>query len=763
MSMIQNEFVHPQNQKIPNLFLSNFEVADSKITALIEMIDAGIVIVDNNNIIQFANEKFFSIVNFSLNDIVGQTLENLLFRDQKSISVGNRSLKRGRTICQECRIRKKNDGSVVVRLSAAPVKNSGEVVGSIWLFTDIAREKKFENALIETKNFAQNIIDSSLDMIIAVSMDRIIIEFNRAAENNFGYKRDEVIGKHVRLLYADSDNSSLVVNALKDDGRWEGEVRNKRKNGETFFSYLSASLMCNEMGFPVGIMGVSRDITERKTFEDGINKLSNAIEHLADCVFITDDKGIIEYVNPAFTELTGYTRNEAIGNTPRIVKSGKHSAEFYRTMWHTIASGLVFRAEVVNKKKDESLYYEEITISPIKDSKNEVRYFVSTGRNITERKIAEKKLQEYARILDLTDDAIIMTDLNRKIIFWNQGAEKMYGWTSVEVVGRKVDDFLKIQHDPNFKNARQTIKNRKCWQGELNQYNKSGQAIVVSSRWSLLHDDRGEQVSLLIINTDISARKRMEIQLARSRKMESLGSMASGIAHDLNNIFTPILVSIESLKIENQNAPVYAGLQKLESYVSKGVDLVKQIISFTTTGSEHRELKKIYLHEFCDATHDMIAETISKSVMIHVNIPKDIPPILANPSQLFQVMMNLCVNARDAMPQGGVLTVNAAKTFVEGNYSLPGFEVKEGEYINISVSDTGVGISEEKLDKIFDPFFTTKPKGTGLGLSTVFSIVRRHNGFIQVNSKVNAGTTFNVFLPTIQTLASVSKEIELVQ
>lgn len=372
-------------------------------------------------------------------------------------------------------------------------------------------------------------------------------------------------------------------------------------------------------------------------------------------------------------------------------------------------------------------------------------------RYAIERKQTEQKIREQAALLDIATDAILVCSLDNKILFWNKGAERLYGWEAEEVKGKDASELLYKQM-PHFQEIDIALAKKGEWQGELHKITKADKQIIVQSRWTLVRDDEGKPKSILIVNTDITQKKQLEAQFLRTQRLESIGTLAGGIAHDLNNVLTPILAAVQILQMVVSDDRSQRILDLLETNTKRGADLIKQVLSFARgiegqhtiiqVGHLIREIEKI------------AKETFPKSIDIQTDmLMMELWPVCGDATQLHQVLMNLCVNARDAMPDGGTLIISAENLFIDENYASLNIDASTGPYIVISVCDTGVGISPSISDRIFEPFFTTKEpgKGTGLGLSTVIGIVKSHYGFVNVYSEVDKGTQFRVYLPATQT------------
>ncbi|ARV58599.1 hybrid sensor histidine kinase/response regulator [Nostocales cyanobacterium HT-58-2] len=372
---------------------------------------------------------------------------------------------------------------------------------------------------------------------------------------------------------------------------------------------------------------------------------------------------------------------------------------------------------------------------------------------ISERKQAEQKIREQAALLDITTDAILVQNLDNQIQFWNLGAEHLYGWKIQEALGKNANELLYRQETlSQLANIQISLVEKSSWQGELHQITKEGKAIIVASRWTLMRDEDGQPKSILIVNTDITEKKLLEAQFLRVQRLESIGTLASGIAHDLNNALTPMLLCVQLLEKKLLDQQSQEWLSILKTNIKRGANLIKQVLSFARGVEGDRTT--VQVNKIISEIEHITKQTFPKAIEIRTHATtQNLWAIYANATQLHQVLMNLCVNARDAMPYGGIIEISAKNFWIDTHYARMNIEAKMGPYVVITVSDTGVGIRREIIDQVFEPFFTTKEvgKGTGLGLSTVIGIVRSYGGFIKVYSEVEKGTKFKVYLPAMLT------------
>jgi PAS domain S-box-containing protein len=376
-----------------------------------------------------------------------------------------------------------------------------------------------------------------------------------------------------------------------------------------------------------------------------------------------------------------------------------------------------------------------------------VEWYVLRKTLERQREQAQRQIYEQAALLDKAQDAIMVHDLDWHSTYWNPSAERLLGWTAAEARTRNVQELLYKKHAAKFAEARAAVLHAGEWVGQLPQTTKAGKDLLVESRWTRVCDAAGKINSVLVINTDITERSKLESQLLRTQRLESIGTLAGGIAHDLNNVLTPILLGVEILANDEKVEYRKKTLNTIGISAKRGADMVKQVLSFTR-GREGDKAPLQIKHVIRDL-EKILRETFPKNLELKVNLSADLPPMVGDVTQLHQVLLNLCVNARDAMPDGGQLQVAAGKIHLTAAEARHFLGATAGNYLRLRVQDTGMGIPQAIIDRIFEPFFTTKEvgKGTGLGLSTVLSIVKNHGAFMDVSSVVGQGTTFTILFP----------------
>ncbi|HUI10181.1 MAG TPA: PAS domain S-box protein, partial [Bacteroidota bacterium] len=584
------------------------------------------------------NEGFTRITGYTADDVMGKSSTSaelgIWVNDADRARLVEGLKRDGEVVGLEAPFRCK-DGHVITGLmSARTIAIQGEQC-ILTITRDITDRKNAEQALRSSHAALKSIIDSMPVAVLALDQDQVVRAWNPAAERMFGWCAADIIGKPYPLVppHKEEEFRDSILRTMEEGRSEERETVRKRKDGSLVDVRLSTALIPNAEGGPPLKLAMLTDITDWKKSQTQLRQLSRAVDQSASSIVITNLRGEIEYVNPKFTEVTGYTAAEVKGRNPRILKSGATAPEEYARLWETISAGGEWRGEFHNRNKNGELFWESASISPIKDASGAITHFIA-------------------------------------------------------------------------------------------------------------------------VKEDITAKKEMELHLREMQTMESLGTLAGGVAHDFNNILGIILGHVSLLEIRrNENAAFAQSIRAINSAIQRGAGLVRQILTFARKSEVHPE--SVDVNRAVQELARMVQETFPRVVEIVLELGEEIPLISIDNTQLHQALLNLCINARDAMmeqspghAQGGRLTI---RTMVIDGDVLATREDADPErrYVEISVADQGVGMSDATVQRIFEPFFTTKEfgKGTGLGLALVYGVVRTHGGFIDVDSRLGEGTVFRLYFP----------------
>jgi len=584
-----------------------------------------------------------------------------------------------------------------------------------------------------------------------LTADGTILAVNLKGASLLGLERSRLSDRRFGLYVAEtsrSDFADFLARVFATGTVQACELELERTSQPPLTGLLEATLS------PDGkeCRAVLIDITERKQLENTLSQeehlLHSFMDSIPDSVYFKDAQGHYIRVNQAMSNRFGQSNPAALlGKTDFDFFSEEHARAAYEDEQEIMQTGQpVIRKEEKETWPGRADTWVLTSKTPLRDAGGKIIGISGISVDITKRKQAEEQVHEQARLLDLAHDAIIVLDLADHILYWNKGAECIYGWTAQEATQKKVTELLPLDAIA-YGRARQIVFEKAHAREEASVRTKSGQEVLVETDWTLVHDEHGMPKSIMIVSADITEKRRLETQTLRTQRMESVGTLAGGIAHDLNNVLAPLLICVQLLKAKVTDAAGQKLLDTLEANVLRGAKLVKQVLAFGRgiKGDRIPIQPKQVLQEI----EQMIHETFPKAVELQTDSAADLWPVTGDATQLYQVLLNLCVNARDAMPGGGTLSIHLENVVLDEIYAARNSEAKPGPYVVINVMDTGTGIPKEIQDKIFDPFFTTKApgKGTGLGLSTCYSIVKNHGGFINCYSEVGRGSKFEVYLP----------------
>jgi two-component system cell cycle sensor histidine kinase/response regulator CckA len=775
--------------------------------------DNAVIVLNEDGEIDWVNEGFTRLSGYSYPDAMGKTPAAILLGALQSSKAGQQirsglSGKKHFTVEMLCL--HKNGHRYWLWLSCTPLYEQERMLGYVAIAADITARKRTEEELLRVHQRNELLLTAAGEGIFGLDLQGSITFVNPAAARLTGWDAGELIGKPASTILQQV-RSHKNVNAQTDaflaaafqDGLIEvGDVDLFRRKDNATFPVEYTSTPIREGSNLLGTVVIFRDITDRKRTEGMRVRQTRQSALRADVAFalaISDTlpsvlqkcaQAFLKHLEAACARIWTHNTDEDLlelqasaglppqkGEMHSRIPVGRNEVgriakeRVPHTIYDLMSDPQAGDRDWMKREKLQSFAGFPLTVEnklvgvigtyfhgQLPDDALELLSAIvdSVGQGIVRKRI-EDKVAEQAALLDKSQDAIVVIDLNSRVTYWNKSAERLYGWSTKDVSSKRVDELI-FRDTSQFDRVRTEVMEKSEWKGELCQVTRGDEPVIVESHWTLIQDDIGRAKSILLVNTNVSERKKIEAQFLRTQRMESIGTLAGGIAHDLNNVLAPIMMSVEILKQKYTDEQSRRMLGIVEASAKRGADMVKQVLTFARGVDGERVLlqSKHLIKEVGKITN----ETFPKTIQIRINVPDNLWPIMGDATQLHQVLVNLAVNARDAMPNGGVLTLSAENTVVEPSKSLEAElarvdlngSPRPGFYVLVKVGDTGTGISSEVLDKIFEPFFTTKEmgKGTGLGLATVLGIVKSHNGFVQVQTELKKGTTFLIYLPALE-------------
>ena len=635
--------------------------AEAQKQAILNGITTNIALVDPNLKILWANQAAANSVHKRTEDLVGQPCHSF-WGDPSRPCVNCPTLAAFQTGKPEHQIIHTQDGRIWDETGEPIFDANGIVVAVVEIASDITQRTRNESSLQESEVKYRRLIENSHDIIYALTAEGVFTFVSPAWTALLGHQVDQVVGQPFQPFVHPDDLPGCMVflKSVIEKGQPQSgaEYRVRHVDGSWRWHVSSAVPLRDETGTVVGLEGTASDVTERKQATERIRvlldeanqsrramlgiiedearskadleRLAMAINQGAETVVVTDAHGLIQYVNPAFEKVTGYSRQEALGQNPRVLKSGKHDAEFYRRMWGLLAAGETWSGHLINKRKDGTLYEEDATISPVRDASGKIVNYVAVKRDVTH----EVQLEE---------------------------------------------------------------------------------------------------------------------QLRQSQKMDAVGRLAGGVAHDFNNQLMVIMGNTElCLEQIDSGHPLREFLDVIMRSSMRSAEITRQLLAF----ARKQNIAPIVL-DINDAVAGMLKllqRLIGEDIKLAWLPGVDLRPVKLDPAQIDQILANLCVNARDAIAGVGQITVETGSIVIGADFCVKHPEATPGDYVLLAVRDDGCGMDKATMSQIFEPFFTTKGvgKGTGLGLSTVYGIVKQNNGFIYATSELGKGTTFKLYFPQVE-------------
>jgi two-component system, cell cycle sensor histidine kinase and response regulator CckA len=777
---------------------------------LFENAPLGILRVDQNDIVLDANKEFESIFQFSLSEMRGRSINEIVvpkaYREEGT-TLSSRALQ-GEIIDQET-IRQRKDGTLIpVQIYGLPIVVNQQPVGVFAIYVDLSERKRAEEALKESQEWLTAIFDSSRDGII-VEENEHIVYVNQSYAHSFGYEPDELMGQPVWLV-SEQEPSERMLEYSRRRMRGEEapslyEFRGTRKDGRAVD--LEASVSNAKIGDKTYIIALCRDSTERKRAEDALHETNLALSNAMPGISILNSEGRYERVNEAYAQMLGYPTSELIGAawTPTVaLDDRKQALEAYERM---LSEGKgEFEARAV--RKDGSLFYKHGLMVKRTDADGKLLGHYCFMRDITERKRME---QEREVIFEIIQGVIATANLDELLKLIHHSISKIvYAENCFVALHDPKTDLLSFEFwvdkfDPAppprpvgigfssyvLRTGKPILLTKQLTaemvaRGEVTQSGTSspswlGVQLRTPSRTigvlAVQHYEEehayserdlefltsvGNQIALAVERKRTEQELRIsEEQLRQSQKMESIGTLAGGIAHDFNNLMTAVNgyseLALRSLEADN---PVRSKIEEIKKAGERAAALTSQLLAFSR--KQILQPKVLDLNSVITAMGKMLTRVIGEDFDLKIELDASLDQVEADPGQVEQILLNLAVNARDAMLDGGYLTIKTENVHFDRKFSKRRSVVEPGHYVMLSVSDNGCGMDAETQTHIFEPFFTTKEigKGTGLGLSTVYGIVKQSGGSIWVYSEVGKGTIFKIYLPRVDNVVETEESAD---
>ncbi len=647
---------------------------------------------------------------------------------------------------------------VWVEVYETPVVSEEKTVDIVGALVDITERKEAQKKLVESEKRIRALSDASFESIV-ISENAVCIDQNLTAERMFGYTRDEAVGRKGSEWFIEQDRDRILKNML-NNAQGPYEAIGLRKDGSTFPCEIQARTM-EYQGRKVRISAL-RDITSRKEAEDALRhseeKYRILIENQTDLIVRVDPEGQFEFASPSYCDLFGKTEEELLGTRfiPFVHEADREPTKeaFARVFSPPYREYMEQRAKTVRGWR-----WLAWLDTAILDADKNVVSIIGVGRDITDRKMAEEALRDseerYKGIFNNSPIGIFHYNRIGVIIDCNDRFVDIIGSTKDILVGMNM--YERLNDQDMLEQIRISLVNGNGYYEGIYRSVTSNKTTPIRVHLQAIRNDNDEIISGIGMVEDVTEQKKLEEQLRQAQKIESIGHLAGGIAHDFNNLLTPIFGNTEMiLQSMQKDDRDYVELEEILDTAERARDLVKQLLAFGR--KQVLQLKMVDLTKLIKEFTPILRRTIREDIEMNFVMSEAELVLSIDKVQMEQVLMNLCINAQDAMPQGGQITITTEEAFISDMIQNRG--LKAGKYAKIIVSDNGIGIEKRILTKIFDPFFTTKElgRGTGLGLSTVHGIVKQHHGDIQVMSKPNRGTKFIIMLPITVHPERIAKE-----
>jgi two-component system, cell cycle sensor histidine kinase and response regulator CckA len=625
----------------------------------------------------------------------------------------------------------------------------------------------------------QAALEAVANGVVITDAQGTIVWVNAAFTRMTGYSSAEAIGQNPRLLKSGEHPKVFykeLWSTIASGESWTGEMTNRRKDGSVYVEEQTITPVLDAAGAPAYFIAVKQDRTLRRRADDALRRSEERYrllaENISDVIGLYDLEMNAVYVSPSVEQLLGYTPDEVVARPmpDQLVPGSRDLAtRVFREEMELERSGRGDPArsrtlELEASCKDGTTAWTESRLTAVRDSSGSLTGFIAVSRDITERKRVEETLRDTSQalrtLIDASVLAIVALDRDGRVTLWNNAAARLFGWNAQEVLGGPLPTIPEDRRAEFEEGWARTRAGRDVIY-ETQRRRKDGSLVDVLMSSAPIFDPQGELVGNMAIIADITERKQLEEQLRHAAKMEGIGRLAGGIAHDFNNLLT--VIGGRSYILLSQLPPGHAmrrDLLLIQQTGDRAAALTRQLLAFSRKQTLAPAV--IDLNEIVSGMRTLLERVLGEDVGLIMDLDPSLGHVTADPGQLEQVILNMAVNARDAMPKGGQLTLETRHVDVDPTYARQKVELAAGSYEVLAIADTGIGMDAATVARAFEPFFTTKAvgKGTGLGLATAYGIVKQSGGHITIDSEPGKGTTFRIYLPRTEASESAPVAVE---
>ena len=735
--------------------------SEERFFLMVENSPAGILLLDAQGRIIYSNKRFTEISGYPTIDLLHRDFLEILGHPHAPLSSPSTSKKEGKNLIpqlSEFQITTRSGDVRILEMRSAVIRTSGGKENTILQLLDVTEQRKLEQEIFKERELIHALMNNTPDMIYFKDAQSRFTRINKAFAEALGLSSpEEAVGRTVKDFFEPEQANEL----MGDDHHI---IRNKQPvigridfvkfpSGKTAWVSSTKAPILDKNQNVIGLVGISRDITDQIEMREALRQSEEMyrglIEQSNDAIYLLYEEKFV-MINKRFTEMFGYTPEEVRApgfNFMALVSPKSYPIIEARIRKYQMGEELDSIYEFTALTKDNREIEVEVSVSYVKYKEGVATQGII--RDISERKKAETQLMRLAQVIEQASEAVIITDISGSIEYVNPAFEKITGYRFEEVLGQNPRILKSGKHDEAFyQNLWDTITSGAVWRGKFINKKKDGSLYYEEAAIFPITDDKGKIINFAAVKHDITSQHLLEEQFQQAQKMEAVGKLAGGIAHDFNNLLTVINGYCDLLLYRiKPGEPFYNEISQIQKAGERAAALTSQLLAFSR--KQLIQPKILNINQVVHNTEKMFKRIIGEDIQVVLHLKPDVHNIKIDPGQLDQVIMNLIVNARDAMPNGGILTIETDNVVIDQSFVQTHLGATPGLYVRLTISDTGIGMDEETQSHIFEPFFTTKgrDKGTGLGLSTVYGIVKQNNGYILVESAPGEGTTFRIYFP----------------